>query len=237
MTPEELTQRLRQAMPSGLRAVVLYGSAAAGDHLPGKSDYNVLVVADRLGPAELAALAAPSRAWAKAGYRPPLLFTPAELAGSADSFPIELMDIKQSHRILFGEDPLAGMAVSLDCLRVALERELKAKLLSVREQFLLTGGKPRQVVDLMTASLSGLLVLFRAALRLYQDDVPVQKVEALHALAGRVGFDPQVFLTVQALKEGRTRPREVAADSLFATYLKTVEDIVTAVDRYLHRPS
>jgi hypothetical protein len=237
MTPEQLTERLKQAMPSGLRAAVLYGSAAAGDHVPGRSDYNVLVVADRLGPAELAALSAPARDWAKAGYRPPLLFTPEELAGSADSFPIELMDIKQCHRMLFGDDPLASITVGHEPLRVAVERELKAKLLSLREGCLLTGAKPRRVLDLMTASLSGLLVLFRAALRLYQADVPVRKVEAMQALAGHVGFDGQVFLTVQAIKEGRTRPGDVAADDLFETYLRTVEEIVAAVDRHLRRTS
>ena len=32
----------------GLRSAVLYGSAAAGEHIPSRSDYNVLVIADRL---------------------------------------------------------------------------------------------------------------------------------------------------------------------------------------------
>ena len=234
MTPEQLTERLREVMPSGLRSVVLYGSAAAGDHVPGRSDYNVLVVADRLAAAELGALAAPARAWAKAGYRPPLLFTPAELAASADAFPIELLDIQESHKILFGEDPLAGVRVKPEHLRLELERELKAKLLALRESYLLACGKARRVLDLLTASLSAFLVLFRASLRLYQDDVPTHKLEALRALARHVGFDPKVFLTVQELKEGRLKPKAVAADALFEQYLRTIEEVADAVDHRLH---
>jgi len=234
MTPEQLTEQLKQAMPSGLRSVVLYGSAAAGDHIAGQSDYNVLVVADRLGVAELDALAAPARAWARAGYRPPLLFTPEQLAASADSFPIELLDIQRCHRILFGDDPLAGVRVSPEHLRLELERELKAKLLALREGYLLASGKPRRVVELLTSSLSAFLVLFRAALRLYQDDAPMPKLDALQALAAHIGFGPEAFLTVQKLKEGSLKPRAVSAAALFETYLATVEQVVGAVDRRLH---
>ena len=56
---------------------MLYGSAVAGDFVAGTSNYNVLVVLDRLGLAELNALAKPVLRWAKAGHRPPLLFTPS----------------------------------------------------------------------------------------------------------------------------------------------------------------
>ena len=234
MTPEQLAERLKQAMPAGLRAVVLYGSAAAGDHIAGHSDYNVLVVADRLGLAELNALAPTAVAWERAGNRPPVLFTPKELRASADAFPIELLDMQQSRKVLFGDDLLAEIKVNPEHLRLELERELQANLLQVRERYLLTRGKPRQVVNLLGSSLSTFLVLFRAVLRLYRADVPLRKLDALPALAKEIGFDPQVFLTIHELKEGRRKPREVAAATLAETYLKTIEQIVAAVDRRLH---
>jgi len=234
MTPEQLTEQLKRALPDGLRAVVLYGSAAAGDHVAGRSDYNVLIVADRLGLAELDALAAPARAWAKAGHRPPLLFTPKQLAASADSFPIEILDIQQSHKLLFGEDPLAGVAVDPEHVRLELERELKAKLLHLRESYLLAAGRAGRVLGLLTVSLSTFLVLFRAALRLYQTDVPTQKLDAARALAAHISFDPQVFLTVQELKAGRLKPRDVAARELAEDYFRTIEQVIDTVDRRLH---
>ena len=237
MTPEQLAERITQALPTGLRAVVLYGSAAAGDHVAGRSDYNVLIVADRLGVTELDALAPPVRDWASRGHRPPLLFTPEQLAASADVFPIELLDIQQSHRLLAGEDPLAGIRVEPEHLRLELERELKAKLLHLRESYLLASAKPRRVVELLVASLSAFLVLFRASLRLFQDDVPVRKLDALQALAAHIAFDPQVFHTVQELKEGRLKRRDVSAAELAEEYFRTVEQVADAVDRRLHTKS
>ncbi len=237
MTPEQLAERLKTALPSALRAVVLYGSAATGDHIAGRSDYNVLVVASPLGKAELDALAPAAQEWARDGHRPPLLFTPAQLAASADSFPIEILDIQKCHRLLFREDPLAGVHVAFENLRLELERELKAKLLHLRESYLLAAGKPKRVAELLAASLSSFLVLFRAALRLYQDEVPMPKLEALRALATHLGFDPQVFLTIQQLKEGKLKARDVSPPDLFAQYLAAVEAIVEAVDRRIRPQS
>ncbi len=119
-------------------------------------------------------------------------------------------------------------------MRLELERELKAKLLHLRESYLLAAGRAGRVLDLLTASLSSFLVLFRAALRLYQSDVPTQKLDAAGALAAHISFDPQVFLTVQELKAGHLRPRDVAARELAENYFGTIEQVIDAVDRRLH---
>ena len=234
MTPEELVEQLEKAIPGRLCSAVLYGSAAAGDFVPGTSNYNVLLVLDRLGVAELDALSKPALQWAKAGNRPPLLFTRSQLKASADVFPIELLDIRQSHRVLFGEDPLADITIQHEHLRLQLERELKGNLLALRERYLLTGGKPKLVAELLTSSVAGFLVLFRAALRLFQEDVPAHKIDALRLLAQHIPFDPQPLLEIDALKHRRRKPREVAPQALFESYLTTIEQVAEAVDRHLH---
>lgn len=236
MTPETFVDEIRKAMPIGLRSVVLYGSAAAGDHVAGRSDYNVLVIADRLGLPELQTLSRPARAWARAGNRPPLLFTAEQLRMSADAFPIELLDIRQSHRVLYGEDLIAAVAVRPEHLRLQVERELKGKLLYLRERYLLASGKRRLVLDLLTSSLSTFQVLFRAALRLWQDEVPTLKHDAVQALAGRAGFDLQPFACVRDLKEKRLNPRGVEANALFGAYLAAIEQVVEAVDSRVRQP-
>ena len=48
MRLDELVRQLQLAYGDGLRSVVLFGSAVAGEHHPKKSDYNVLVVVDSL---------------------------------------------------------------------------------------------------------------------------------------------------------------------------------------------
>src|SRR5205814_2209271 len=109
MTLDELVSQLRAAYGPALRSIVLYGSAAAGEHLPKRSDYNVLVVVDSLDAPQLTAASAASRAWADAGNPAPLTMTTSEWRGSSDIFPMEYADILDRHRVLFGDDPFAGI--------------------------------------------------------------------------------------------------------------------------------
>ncbi len=234
MTPEELVDQLKQALSDKLCAAVLYGSAAAGDFVPGTSNYNLLLVLDRLGLDELSALLKPVSRWTREGHRPPLLFARGQLEASADVFPIELCDIRQSRRVLVGEDPLAGVSISQEHLRLQLERELRGKLLALREGYLMTGGRPKQVVRLLVSSLNGFLVLFRAALRLFREDVPAEKMDALRLLGQHVTFDPRPLAEIHELKHRRRTMRSVDPLALFQAYLTTIEQVVEAIDRHLH---
>lgn len=235
MKPENLVKKLKEVLPSGLRSVILYGSAAAGDHVEKRSDYNVLVVTENLGLTELKALAKPSIAWTKAGNPAPLLFTLDRLKKSADVFPIEILDIKQSHKVLYGEDIVEEIEISRDNLRLELEHELKGKLIQLRERYLATGGKPKLVVELMVNSLSTFLVLFRASLRLYEDKIPAKKIDVLDALTEHISFDKEIFATIEELRTGVKKKGDIQADELFERYLKTVEEVVDAVDSYIHK--
>lgn len=232
MTPEDLVRQLREAMPADLRAVVLYGSAATGDYVDKWSDTNVLVVVERLDVKTLRALAKPSAAWVKAGnHHAPLLFTLESLRDSADVFPIETLDIKDAHKVLFGDDPLRGVEIGMANLRLQVEHELRGKLMQLRSDGVLTIDDPKRLVNLMTASLSKFLILFRGALRLFEQEVPSKKLDALHALARHLKFDPQPFVQIQDLKEGRRKPGEADAIQLFERYLQGIEQVVRVVDQ------
>jgi hypothetical protein len=235
MTPEKLVEELKQACPTGLKSVILYGSAAAGDHVGKQSDYNVLVVTADLGIETLDAISKTASAWAKAGNPAPLLFTEARLEKATDVFPIELLDIRECHKVLHGEDVVQGLEIDTKNLRLEIEHELRGKLIRLRQSYLLTQGKSKAVTDLMTQSLSTFLVLFRAALRLFEEQVPQKKFQALEKLSTHLAFDVSVFNTVQGLKNGTQKTKDVAVDELFNTYLKTIECVIDAVDAYIHK--
>lgn len=234
MTPEKLVEELKQACPQGLKSIILYGSAAAGDHSGKQSDYNVLVVTADLGIDTLNAFSKAASAWAKAGNPAPLLFTEERLAQATDVFPIELLDICECHKVLFGDDVVQGLEISTKNLRLEIEHELRGKLIRLRQSYLLTQGKEKAVADLMIQSLSTFLVLFRASLRLFEEQVPQKKFQALEKLATHLEFDLSVFKTVQSLKEGSQKAKDVAVEELFNNYLKTIECVIDAVDAFIH---
>jgi hypothetical protein len=233
MTTEQLVKALHEALGPGLKAVVLFGSATAGDFVDGVSGRDILIVADKLGAAELAAMSAPLARWRRAGNPLPQLFTAAELAGSADVFPIELTDMQQSRRVLIGDDPIAKIKIDMDHFRLQLERELKTRLSLLRKNYLSCGGRTADVARLMAASVSTFLVLFRAALRLYEDSAPAQKAAALDKLAQHVQFDPQPLHRVLELKHKHEKPAAGQIESLFAQYLESIDRVVHAVDQHL----
>ena len=117
-----------RVLGTGYSAVVS-GSIVRGDHIPGRSDYNLLVVAERLGPAELKGLGPEFARFAAEHLGPPLLVTRAEWVRAADVFPIEIADMRTAYRVVRGTDPLAGQSVRREELRRALESEFRGKLL------------------------------------------------------------------------------------------------------------
>src|SRR5437867_4037558 len=165
MTLDDLVSQLRAAFGPELRAVALYGSAAAGEHHPKKSDYNVLVLVDSLPANKLAAASAAVKAWSDDGNPPPLTLTIDEWHGSADIFPMEYADILDRHRVLFG-DLQTDVRVNPSHLRLQLEHEAMATLLQLRRGALAAGNDAKAQLALLEGSSSTVMVVFRAVLRL-----------------------------------------------------------------------
>jgi predicted nucleotidyltransferase len=177
-------------------AAVLYGSAARGDFVPGRSDINLLLILDSVAPATLRALGPALAAWRKASPQPPLLIGRSEWARAADTFPIEISDMRTASRILRGDDPLAGLVVERADLRRAVERELRGKLLRLRQGYAAAAGDPAALGDLASRSAATIMVLLRALLVLLGRTVPGDALELATAAAGTIGIEGGPWLDV-----------------------------------------
>jgi len=100
MTLEQFTAAVAAVLGDRLVALVLYGSAARGTHVPGRSDMNTLLICDAVDEALFARLEPAVREWGRAGHPAPLILTEREWRTSADAFPIEYEDIREAHRLL-----------------------------------------------------------------------------------------------------------------------------------------
>lgn len=232
MSLDELVKQLQAAYGGDLRSVVLYGSAAAGEHIPKRSDYNVLVLVNALDLDRLRAASAVAKAWAEGGNPPPLTMTTAEWRSSADVFPMEYADILERNRVLFGEPPFAGLKVDLADLRLQLEHEAMGKLLRLRQGILATGGDDKEQVKLLERSLSAIMVVFRAVVRL-QGAVPAtDNVVLSQAVAGYAGFDATPFERVVRHVRGEKRLRTDEAGEVLAGYLVGMQQLDAYLDRF-----
>jgi hypothetical protein len=232
MKLEELVSQLRAAYDTALRSIVLYGSAAAGEHIAKRSDYNVLVIVDSLDTAKLAAASATARAWNEAGNPAPLTMTTNEWRGSTDIFPMEYADILDRHRVLYGEPPFDGIRVDARDLRLQLEHEAMGKLLKLRQGVLASGNESERQVNLLAASASAIMIIFRAFLRLHGESPAKDNVLVSEAVARRIPFDAAPFVRVVKHVRGESpiKPAEVAP--VISAYLRGMEQLVGYIDRF-----
>jgi predicted nucleotidyltransferase len=221
---------IRTAYGANLAAVILYGSKAVQNEAGKGSDYNLLVVLKEVRFADLRSLEGSIGKWIKAGNQPPLLFTLDMFKESMDVFPVEFLDMRDNRKLLYGDDPFVDFMVLDQNLRHECEFELKSKLLKLRQGYMASGGKPKEVAALMAASISPVMVIFRHVVRLFGKEPPLKKQEALKVLAGLSGIGISVFETIQRIKHGEEKIRNLNIDSVMSEYLKEIEKIISLVD-------
>ena len=232
MKLEELVRQLQLAYGAGLRSVVLFGSAVAGEHNPRKSDYNVLVIVDSLPLDKLRAVAAVSKAWAEDGNPPPMTFTSKEWRSSADIFPMEYADILERHRVLFGDPQFDGIKVVPSDLRLQVEQQTMGKLLQLRQATMGAGGDSRLQLEVLEKSLSTLMVIFRGVSRMH-GQVPSQDYEDLtRKLAERAGFSPEPFVKVIRHVRGTEKIAREGAAGILEAYLAAMERLVAYLNEF-----
>jgi predicted nucleotidyltransferase len=231
MTLEELVSQLRAAFGTELRAVVLYGSAAAGEHHPKKSDYNVLVLVQAIPAERLVAASAAVKAWVDAGNPAPLILTIDEWHGSADIFPIEYADVLDRHRVLFG-DLQTDVRVNPAHLRLQLEHEAMGTLLQLRRGALAAGNDGKAQLALLEGSISTVMVVFRALLRLRGEEPPRDYVDLSKKIAAATTLDAGPFVSVIWHKRGEATIRTPDVAQVLAGYLSGMQQLVHYLDRY-----
>ena len=156
-----------------------------------------------------------------------------ELEHSTDVFSIELLDMQQHHRLLFGGEVLAGLQIPLGLHRAQLEYELREKLILLRQRLLETGDNDRALWELLLGSVSAFSTLFRHALLALGDVAPHSKREAIQLLAKRIAFEPSAFLQLLDIRDHKAERKQFDARDVFARYLAAVQHVTAAVDTML----
>jgi predicted nucleotidyltransferase len=223
---------LRSSHGANLAAVILYGSAAAGDFVPNTSDYNILIALSKIGPEDLRRSHACVREWTRLGNPVPVYFTVSELQNAADVFPIEFHQMSIAHKVLYGRDVLEGLEISDKFLRHQVEYELRSKLILLRRQYIPASASVDGLRRLMSESLASFAVLFGAVLILRGVEPPATKHEIVAMTASHLGIDGSPFEKIFNIRENNFAGKldEVSANQLFGEYMEQIERVIDAVD-------
>jgi predicted nucleotidyltransferase len=226
-----LIEDLRATHGDNLASVILYGSAAAGDHIELRSDYNLLIALNRITPEDLRLAQAPMREWRRLGHPLPVYFTVEELSDAADVFPIEFHQMANARIVLFGKDPFEFLKLSDANLRHQTEYELRSKVIQLRRLYIPASISVEKLCDLMSDSLASFAALFRAVLLLLGQEAPVAKPDCVRATAQLLKLDPTPFERIFEIRTSDNLPSsERDANELFSAYMLQIEQVVEAVD-------
>lgn len=230
---DEFVQKLKSSAAENLKAVALYGSAVTGEFHSKHSDLNLLCILNQADATRIEALHAPVEWWLRQGHRAPLVFTLEELQLSADVFAIELLDMKTHHRMLYGDDLLAGLAVPMHYHAIQVERELRTDWLRLRHAILTAPKKADAHLNLMTSSFSAFAALFRHALIALGEPIAANKREAIERVGRFAHADPAGFFTILDFREGKRKQQDIVVEETLQRYFTFVEAVTDEFDRQL----
>jgi len=225
-----LTQDYLKVFGKELVSLILYGSAAGGSYIKGKSDINLLVVLTADGIEKLSDAFAIIKYWRKRGFAVPLVMTQAFINASLDCYPIEFLNMKNNHILIYGENILEQINVRPENLRLQIERELKGKLILLRQGYLEAQGKPRQLKNLINRSFTAFISIFNALLYYKQHATPRDRRDTIKELAKAIKFDAEAFLQCADIKEGKNNLSGKEIVGLFKKYVQEVANMCNIVD-------
>jgi hypothetical protein len=214
-------QDLQRIFGERLQAVVAYGQ-------PGASPAPSLALVRAITATDLDQCAARVASWHRAGCATPLLLTKDEFAGSLDAFPIEYGEIVETHRMVFGVDPFAGLTIRTEDLRRECETLVKSHLVHLRENYVECRGRQADVAALVAEAAPAFALILRRLARL--DGAPAATNADLSSFAARrAGLDPRVVGDVLAMAGPNSG---VDAMRIYPEYLAAVEQLWGFIDRW-----
>ena len=228
----EIMEQLKSAFGVELKSVFLYGSGASGGYVPGKSDLNFLVIVTDEGMKNLRRLHNVVGGWKKRGVATPLIMTKAFLDNALDVYPIEFLTMKEHHVRVYGEEVLSRLSFDRTCLRLQLEREIKGKLIHLRQGYLESEGQAKKLRDLINISLVAFLSLFTAILYLKEKSVPPERHQLIHDACELSGIDGGVFSRCLDIKEEAVKVDLKEMGPLFDQYLGEIEKFDHFIDHF-----
>lgn len=144
----DYTGEIGECFGTNLLGMVLYGAVLESGFDEGRAAATSAVVLGHIELETLRRLGEQGARWGRRGIAAPLVLTPEFIEGSCDSFPLELLEIKQNHVTLIGEDHFTPLELKPEHVRLQCERELKRIKMRMRQGLLAAAGRVALLAEL-----------------------------------------------------------------------------------------
>lgn len=129
----------------------------------------------------------------------PMVFTKNEIKNAIDVFPVEFLNIKRHHKLLYGEDIFKDIEVSKEKLRHQLEFEFRSKLFHLRQSYLKSDRDDLDDLILNAvptlAPIIGALMYIKGMETRYDPDI----VKVM------IGIDTKIVMDIHKIRTGKAK--------------------------------
>ncbi len=222
---------LKAALGADYVAAYLTGSVLAPGFDVRRSRVNVLIVARELDPATLDSTRAALPDSPKSPGFDLLLLTRTQVEDSLDTFPIELLELREQNLRLDGDDVLGPIDVPREFLRLQCEHELRAKHIQLRQAWLHSSRKAEALQDVLRGTASSFSTLFRTLLRLRGQAVPADRADMIRRIASEFGLDAASLLPAFEVRSSDRRYKASEIEPIYRAFLAEIGRLVVAIDQ------
>jgi predicted nucleotidyltransferase len=220
---DDTIDALRSALADNLYSIVLYGSAARGDFVPGVSDLNILIVLNESTPAAHVAIAHALRS--HANVEPFIVGRPG-LLRTARAFPAKVAAIRRTARTVVGSDPLADLPRFPELERFAAEQALRNVRLRLVYNFVKRSADAAAYTRFVLNFVPAIYSACNGVLELEGVGVPRGREAQAALFASTFSVDTTVLLELAALKR---KPQPLSASQLNAVHTRLFAVVMAAL--------
>jgi len=220
-------QVLYEAPALQTASIMLYGSAARGQYVSGLSDINLLVIAGDVSIESLKKVLNPGFMIRRYGITP-FFLTEEELMTSSDVFPVKFQSIKESYRVLWGEDVLSRLEISKEYMRLRCEQEIKNILLRLRRHYVVGGGE--DLSGILWQIVPGFLEALRAIV-FHKTGKWVARDNMVSATAAELGLNQKILDQLIVLRKQTDEVSTQEINTLYGQFVDEVSKVAHIADR------
>lgn len=213
-------------------SIYITGSAVTKDFHPKISDINTLLVVREIKIPFFDFISALGKRYGKKRVRSPLIMTRNYICRSLESFPLEFLEMKLIHQLVYGDDVLKDIKIEKADVRLQCERELKGKLENLCQYYIKAMGSRTTLADLFVSSLSGYFPALRGILFLHNQNIPKEKGDVLNALEEHLNIDVGVFKKLLEFKSRNIYPPIEVLKEIFKDLYRTLDILAKNVDEF-----
>ena len=161
----------------------------------------------------------------------PLFLTKEHIQTSSDTFPIEFLEMKEDHALLYGEDVLANLEIEPSHIRFICEQQLKGKLIRIRQAYLEIGLRKKGMELLVKESFESLFPIFRGLLRLKNLTPAIDRHECIEQLSESFEVNSDLLLSLLDDTKNDEKIAGKSIEDFLEKYILEIEKLSVVADK------